>query len=163
DMGAGTNTLKIVGGNAHINGSINGGAGSTSTMTMDPGAGNTFTYAGSISNFQTVETQSGTVTLTGNNTYTGETKVTGGTLIAAGTGSNQALAGTTSLNLINGLLKLGNNDQINDSASLELNGGTFDLNDFSEGSTSTNGLGILDLFASSILDFGTWGLGTNLI
>jgi hypothetical protein len=163
DMGAGNNTLKIVGGNASIVGDVNGGSGGTNVMTISPGTGNSFTFAGSISNFNTVEAQSGDITLTGDNTYTGETLVTGGTLTAAGAGSNKALGGTVSINLTDGTLKLGAADQINDLARLDLNGGTFDLNNFSEGSAGLSGLGILDLFATSMLDFGSWGFGANLI
>jgi autotransporter-associated beta strand protein len=163
DMGAGHNTLTITGGHAAILGDINGGSGGTNVMTMNPGAGNSFAYAGSISNFQTVEAQSGQITLSGNNTYTGETHVTGGTLIAAGDGGKQALGGTVSISLTDGTLQLGASDQINDVARMALNGGMFDLHNFSEGAAGVSGVGILDLFATSVLDFGTWGLGANLI
>jgi autotransporter-associated beta strand protein len=145
-------------------GDINGGVGGTNTMKIDPGAGNSFSYAGSISNFQAVEAQSGVVTLTGNNTYSGETIVSGGTLVASGTGSNQALGGTSQVSLVNGgTLRLGASDQINDAAAFVFNGGTFDLNDISEGSAAANGVGLFSLLATSMLDFGTWGLGANVI
>ena len=163
NMGAGNNTLNVTGGQASILGDINGGAGGTNVMTMDLGTGNSFTAAGAISNFSTVEVKSGTATLTGNNTYTGATVVSGGTLVAAGAGANQALGGTSSVSIVNGVLKLGDSNEINDLASLTLNGGAFDLNNFSEGSAGANGLGSLTLLSTSTLDFGDLGFGSNLI
>jgi hypothetical protein len=52
---------------------------------------------------------------------------------------------------------------INDAAAFVFNGGTFDLNDISEGSAAANGVGLFSLLATSMLDFGTWGLGANVI
>jgi autotransporter-associated beta strand protein len=60
------------------------GRGGTNAMTITPGAGNHFGYAGSISNFNTVEVQSGTTTLSGASTFTGNTVVTGGRLVLDG-------------------------------------------------------------------------------
>jgi hypothetical protein len=56
--GAGNNTLHITGASASILGDINGGVGGTNAMTISPGAGNHFGYAGSISNFNTVKVSS---------------------------------------------------------------------------------------------------------
>ena len=163
DMGAGNNTLKITGGAASVVGNISGGVGGTNTMTIDPGAGNSFAYAGSVSNFNTVEVKSGLVTLTGSSTYAGSTLVSGGTLVAAGDGGSQALGGTSSVSVAAGTLKLGASNQINDSAVFNLLGGTFDLNNFSEGHAGVNGLGSLVLGATSTIDFGDLGTGGNVI
>ena len=82
DLGDGDDTLNITGGN--IQGDISGGNG-TNTCTIDPGAMNSFTYTGAISNFDSVEIKSGVVSFFGASTYTGTTTISGGTLIAANT------------------------------------------------------------------------------
>jgi hypothetical protein len=86
DMGGGNNTLNITGGAASITGDINGGAGGTNVMTVDPGGGNSFSYAGAISNFSSVTVKSGSVTLSGNSTYLGNTSLEGGKLNLASSG-----------------------------------------------------------------------------
>ena len=83
DLQGGNDQLKIEGGAASIVGNISGGAG-TNTLTINAGTGNGFGYSGSISNFNSVQVQSGTATLSGANTYTGNTVVSGGTLILDG-------------------------------------------------------------------------------
>ena len=105
DMGAGNNTLHVTGGSASILGDINGGVGGTNVMTLSPGAGNHFGYAGSISNFNTVEAQSGTTTLSGASTYTGKTVVTGGRLVLDG--ANRLSSGSA-LQLNGGALEIAN-------------------------------------------------------
>jgi PEP-CTERM motif len=80
DMGGGNNKLNINGGSASILGNINGGSGGQNTMTLDPGTGKSFSYGGSISNFQTVEIKSGTVNLSGASNYSGTTLLSGGIL-----------------------------------------------------------------------------------
>jgi len=83
DLGAGNDMLNISGSSASVTGDISGGSG-TNMLTVDPGAGGNFSYAGTISNFNGVEVKSGTVTLSGSSNYTGATKVTGGRLIVSG-------------------------------------------------------------------------------
>jgi hypothetical protein len=78
------NSLTITGGSASILGSINGGVGGTNTMAINPGAGNSFSYAGAISNFTSVEVLSGNVTFSGVSSYTGTTRLSGGTLTLDG-------------------------------------------------------------------------------
>jgi autotransporter-associated beta strand protein len=103
DLGAGNNTLNITGGNAHILGNISGGVGGSNLLTINLGAGNSFAYAGSISNFDTLSVQSGTVTLSGVSTYTGKTLVSGGTLVLDGA---NRLSASSALELNGGTLKL---------------------------------------------------------
>ena len=103
DMGAGNNTLNVVGPTASILGNINGGIGGTNKMSVDPGAGNAFSYGGSISNFNSVEVKSGTVTLTGVNTYSGLTVLSGGVLVLDGT---NRLSSASVLTLVGGTLQL---------------------------------------------------------
>jgi hypothetical protein len=148
DMGAGNNALNITGGAASIIGDINGGVGGTNTMTIDPGTNNSFSYAGSISNFNTVKIESGTVTFTGSNVYTGGTTVDGGTLVAGGSG---ALGGTSSITINTGgsLQLAATGDRINDNAVVILSGGKFDTAGLSET------VGTLRLTVTSIIDLGT--------
>jgi hypothetical protein len=82
-FGSGSNNLAVTGGSAAIIGNIVGGGG-TNIMTVNPGAGHSFSYSGAISNFNSVTIQSGTVTLSGSNAYTGSTAVTGGRLVVTG-------------------------------------------------------------------------------
>lgn len=92
EMGSAANTLTISGGNASVLGSINGGSGGANTMTISAGAGNSFAYTGSISNFSRVEVQSGNVTFSGLNSYIGATLLSGGLLTLDG--ANRIAAGS---------------------------------------------------------------------
>ncbi len=145
--GSGKLTLNILGGGASILGDIDGGTGGASVV-MDPGTGNSFSYAGSISNVSTVETKSGHVTLTGTNTYTGTTVVTGGVLTL--NGANRLAAGSV----------------------LDLNGGTLETAnaggpngpDLRRSAMSLTGSSTLDLDQSSLTfsGLGTIGAGQTL-
>lgn len=106
------------------------------------------------------KTTSGTVTLSGANTFTGTTTVSAGTLILAAS-SGSALDSTSAITVNSGgTLLLGANDQINNSASMTLAGGTFAKGSFSEGTASSVGIGALTLTASgSHIDFGTGAVG----
>ena len=103
DMGSGVNSLTIIGGT--ITGSINGGSGNANTMAVNPGAGNSFSYAGSISNFSNVEFRSGDVTLSGVSTYGGATQLSGGMLTLDGA---NRLSADSALLLNGGTLRLVN-------------------------------------------------------
>ncbi len=156
DMGAGNNTLIIVGGTASVIGSINGGVGGTNTMTINPGAGNSFAYSGAISNFNTVEVQSGQVTLSGASTYTGTTMVSGGKLTLDGA---NRLSADSSLTLSGGTLELANAGSANgqtfsrfsllDNSILELDSSSITFDGLGSVATGKS-LTILDyVFASS--------------
>jgi hypothetical protein len=137
DLEAGNDQLKIEGGAASITGNVSGGAGSN-TATLNPGADNGFSYAGVLSSFDSVEVQSGTVTLSGVNTYAGHTVLSGGALKLDG--ANRISAASV-LDLGGGALALANAGGANGQtfASLALTGNaTIDLG----GSSLTfNGLG----------------------
>ena len=103
--GSGATALSITGGQASVIGDIDGGSSGNNTVVVHPGAGNGFSYSGSLSNFSSVEVQSGTVTLSGSSTYAGTTKVNGGTLVL--NGANR-LSSASALSLGGGTLKLAN-------------------------------------------------------
>lgn len=84
NLQGGNDTLTVNGGS--IAGDIDGGTG-TNTATFSPGAGNTFSYAGSISNFSSVDISSGNVILSGASTYSGNTTVSGTLSVTNATGS----------------------------------------------------------------------------
>lgn len=86
DLEAGNDSLIIEGASASITGNVSGGTG-TNTATINPGAGNTFSYAGSLSNFSSVDISSGNVILSGASTYSGNTTVSGTLSVTNTTGS----------------------------------------------------------------------------
>jgi len=88
DMQGGNNTLNINGADASITGDINGGSGGTSNkLSFDMGDGNTFAYSGVISNFNTVEIESGTTRLEGANLFSNSAlELSGGKLEMASAG-----------------------------------------------------------------------------
>lgn len=103
--GGGQVAFNIKGGAAVVLGSIDGGSAKGNQLTVDPGAGHSFSYSSGIANFEKVEIASGTVTLTGKNTYTGVTRIdAGATLVLSGGANRLATAGT--LDLEGGTLKL---------------------------------------------------------
>ncbi|MFL6699084.1 MAG: beta strand repeat-containing protein [Vitreoscilla sp.] len=102
--GAGNVVFNITGGSAVVLGDIDGGAGVANKMTISPGAGNSFAYASGISNFNTVEVVTGTVTLSGSNSYTGTTIVDAGARLVLD-GANRLAAGSK-LDLEGGMLRL---------------------------------------------------------
>lgn len=101
EFGSAKNTLTVTGGS--IVGDINGGSGGQNTMLFSVGAGNTFAFSGSISNFNRVEVQSGLVVLTGVNTYAGSTVLSGGSLQLVGA---SRLSSASALQLNGGELQL---------------------------------------------------------
>lgn len=122
------------------------------------------TYSGVLQNGASAgsltKTGAGTLTLKGADTFTGSTTVSGGTLVAAAT-AGSALGATSGITVNSGgTLLLGASDQINNSATMTLAGGTFDKGNFSEGSATAAGVGALSLTAAnSHIDFGTGTTG----
>jgi hypothetical protein len=105
DMGtAGNNKLLISGGSAVVLGSIDGGTGGGNAMKIDAGAGNGFSFASGIANFDKVDVASGTTTLSGVSSYTGTTEIdAGATLVLDGA---HRLASASKLDLEGGTLAL---------------------------------------------------------
>lgn len=81
----GNDTLNVTGGSAVVAGNIDGGTG-TNTMTVAPGAGGTFSYAGQITNFSSVTIGAGKFNLAGTATVDAAVTVGSGGILA-GTGS----------------------------------------------------------------------------
>jgi hypothetical protein len=144
--GSGNLTLNVVGGAASVRGDIAGGVGGTNSMTIDAGAGNSFSYAGSISNMNNVLIKSGSTTFSGVSTYSGITEISGGVLTL--NGSNRLSAGSA-LNLNGGTLRLANAGGAN--------GQTFSMFSLSDNSR-------IDLGESSLTfnALGTVGAGKSL-
>lgn len=116
DLGGGNNALNVTGGAAAINGNVSGGVGGTNTLTITPGAGNTFRYAGAFSNFTTVSIGNpqtgangttnfagGRVVLSGASTYAGTTTVfNGATLVANTPAAAGSATGTGAVSVLSG-------------------------------------------------------------
>ena len=104
DLGGGNNRLNIVGGQAFIIGDVSGGTGGSNILAINPGSGNRFAYAGSLSNFDNVGIGAGTTELTGVSRFVGKTTIgPNGTLVLNGT---NRLAAASSLDLAGGKLQL---------------------------------------------------------
>jgi autotransporter-associated beta strand protein len=142
--------------------------GGTSTLTVNPASGST-TFAGILAgtnggtqgNVALQKNGVGTLVLTGVNTYSGSTVVNGGTLTVAAPPSTSALGFTSGVRVNSGgTVLLGESNQINDTATITLGGGTFAKGNFSEGSAISPGMGALVLStAGSQIDFGTGTVG----
>jgi hypothetical protein len=78
------NTLNITGGTATITGNIAGDTAVDSTLNVNPGAGNSFTFGYSISNFTTYINYSGTTATTGTVTLSGASANSGTTTVEGG-------------------------------------------------------------------------------
>ncbi|MBV8036977.1 MAG: PEP-CTERM sorting domain-containing protein [Pelomonas sp.] len=109
-LGSGQNSVTIAGGQAQVLGRMDGGSGGANSLRIDPGAGQGFAYASSLSNFAVVQIASGRVVLSGENHYTGKTVVaSGAALELAGA---QRLDPVGALELAGGQLVLGGDQSL---------------------------------------------------
>jgi len=147
DLNAATRTINVNANTATITGAIVNNGGGTAGL---------------------IKGGSGTLKLTNNNTYNGATTISasGGTLEINNTNSSSSgrISGTSNVTVnSSGTVVLSGSsswtDRINDSATMTLNGGTFNTGGLTEagGSTGTRtaGIGALTLTANSTIDFGT--------
>jgi len=139
-----------------IKGLAGAGAVSLGTGTVTVSNAVTDTFSGAISGTGGLtKTGSGVQVLTGNNDYTGATTVSSGTLELARSGG-PSLGSTASVSVGSGAtLLLSASDQVNNSASVTLSGGTI-----TRGSGVSEVFGNLNLTAASFLDFGTGAAGS---
>ncbi len=97
----------------------------------------------------------GTTTLTGDNTFSAATLVNSGALELNTTGGS-ALGGTASVSVASGAtLLISKSDQVNNSATITLSGGTI-----SRGAGVSEVMGNLDLTAASTINYGAGATGT---
>ena len=130
------------------------------TLTDGSSSGTT-TFAGVISGTGgLIKDGASTQIVSGANTYSGSTTVNSGTLTVAN-GSGSALGSTSGVTVNSGgTFLLGASDQVNNTATMTLAGGTFAKGNFSEGTTGSAGVGALTLTASgSKIDFGSGSVG----
>lgn len=159
DLNDNSETVGSVAGAGTI--SLSAVPSSTAKLTTG-GDGTSTTFSGVIiGTGGLVKSGTGVLTLSGANTFTGATTVEAGTLLLATT-SGGALNSTTAITVNSGgTLLLGASNQINNTASVALAGGTFAKGAFNEGAANSVGMGVLTLTAAgSRLDFGTGTVGT---
>jgi autotransporter-associated beta strand protein len=97
------------------------------------------------------KTGEGVLTLTGANTFMGEVMVEGGTLELASTTGGAAAGVTNAITVQSGaVLLLAESNQVNDTASVTLSGGTI-----RRGGSVSEVFGALNVASASFLDFGT--------
>lgn len=91
---------------------------------------------------------------TASNTYTGLTNVSAGTVFLNKSAGTVAIGGNLKVGDASGtdVVSWGASNQVADSANVEMNGGTLLLNDRSEGTSTTAGMGTLTLSATSTLN-----------
>jgi autotransporter-associated beta strand protein len=154
-------TSQIASGLSNTNAGSIDLSGGTRTFTVENGAAATDLAVGAvIKNGSLIKAGAGQMDLNGANTLSGTVTVNAGTLtLAASSGSALGSVSTITVNG-GGTLQLGASDQINNSATIAMGGGTFSKGNFSEGGTGAVGMGALTLTAAgSHIDFGTGGVG----
>lgn len=125
DLGAGNDTLIVEGASAVITGSIDGGAGNN-TLTINPGAGNNFSFGSPALNLSTIQVTSGTFTLTSGGSIAPGVNGAGTTAVQGSLTLNDGARFAMDLNLNTG------SDKLTVSGTLALVGGGrifFDLSD----------------------------------
>ncbi|MEI6322041.1 MAG: PEP-CTERM sorting domain-containing protein [bacterium] len=98
----GTNLVQITGGSAVVRGDIIGSVGGSNSLTIAAGTGNSFSFSNSVSNFSSIQLQSGTTTLLGSNSFGGAVSVSNGAILAAGSGGAGSLSFSQGLTLVSG-------------------------------------------------------------
>ena len=137
DLGAGTRTFNVEG-----------------TLDMGTNAAQISIINGSLT-----KTGGGTLNFNSVNTYTGTTTVSGGTLFANKTGTGNAIAGDLVIST-GGTFRLVASDQIADTASVTINGGTF--GDIVSIANPTPNPGPIDTVSNLTVNSGTFLSNRNL-
>jgi autotransporter-associated beta strand protein len=149
-------TITLSGGDG--TGTVTSNFGSSSialnarTLTVAGTNASPATYAGIISGTGSfIKNGSGTQALSGSSTYSGATTVNNGTLSISGT-----LNGTSAVNINGGVLEIGADERLSNSASVIMSGGTLRTAGFTEslGTLTLSGPATIDLGSgASTLDF----------
>jgi autotransporter-associated beta strand protein len=180
----GSGTLTLTGANTYTGGTTlsagtvvagnNSAFGSTGaqTITFNGGSLASNNDARTLANNLTVNNVAGNQ-ITGSNsvTFTGSASGAGTLEIALTDPSKSATVNPATANgfapgilrLTSGTLLLGGNNTLGSSTNLIFNGGTLGMNNYSQGSAGTAGLGSMSISATSVLDFGTLGAGSNTL
>ncbi len=137
DLGAGTRTFNVEG-----------------TLDMGTNAAQVSIINGSLT-----KTGGGKLNFNSVNTYTGTTTVSGGTLLANKTGTGNAIAGDLVIST-GGTFQLVASDQIADTASVTINGGTF--GDIANIANPTPNPGPIDTVSSLTVNSGNFLSNRNL-
>ena len=138
------------------NGTTLSGTITNNNTTYDVGSGLTNTISGLLTGSGGVaKTGAGQLLLTASNNFTGEVDVQGGVLELASASGFSAGSTTNVLVATNAVLLLSQSDQVNNSATVSLSGGTIQ-----RGSDVSEVFGSLSLTEDSFLDFGTGTAGT---
>jgi autotransporter-associated beta strand protein len=150
------------------NASINAGTGTGLVLDVASGdavdlGGNTLTFVGAGTHAVNdgivgtgggiIKTGTGTATLAASNNFTGATAVTGGVL-NLNSSSGSSLGSTASVSVTNATLLISQSNQVNNSATVSLSGGTIQ-----RGAGVSEVFGNLNITGSGILDFGTGATG----
>jgi autotransporter-associated beta strand protein len=159
-LGAGANTVTVDGGRLNANATfttnrnITFGANPNNALSADPGI--TYIFGGVLSGVGGwTKLGTGTVQLSGAaaNTYAGLTTVSEGTLLAAkGVGGINAIPGDLLIDLT-GTFRLSLSNQIADTATVTMNGGTFN----NPADTSPVESGPVDVVANLVINGGAFG------
>ena len=158
---ASSTTSQILSGLSNTNAGAIDLSGGTRTFTVEDGAATTDLAIGAvIKNGSLIKAGAGAMALNGANTLSGTVTVNAGTLaLAASSGSALGSVSSVTVNP-GGTLLLGASDQINNSATVYMAGGTLSKGNFSEGGIGAVGMGALTLTAAgSHIDFGTGSVG----
>ncbi len=153
--------VAFISGNNTLSGSL-----TLNNTTYDVASGTTNTLSGTLDGSGGItKTGAGELVIAGatNNTFTGNTDVQAGRLVLSKTAGVTAISSTNTTNGLriatNAVVELAANNQINDAAGLNLDGGTFLTGTSATGYAET--LGTLTLSSGSTIDFGSWAGGAG--
>lgn len=138
-----------------ISGHLNLGGRTNTFVVADGAAADDLVISAAISNGGLIKTNAGRMVLSASNSFSGTTTVAQGTLELRSTGG-AALGSTASVTVNSGAtLLVSESNQVNDSATVTLSGGTIQ-----RASGKSEVFGNLSLTAPSTLDFGNGTAGT---
>ena len=144
-----------------------GGYGTVATLTLNPGTGQTYSYAGVIVNgaagMNLTKTGAGTQILTGSNTYSGATTITTG-ILQIGSGSTTGnLTATTSI-VNNANLTINRSDSFTQASDLGVGVAISGSGSFTQAGAGTTTLTVNNTYNGiTTISAGTLAMGSNRI